>query len=157
MKRTLTLLAILAAIGPAWGAEVVSSNIIGYNKLSLTESTQATTGYTMIGVPFCEVGGDALTFGTLFTDEITKDLVGGYGQEDSDTVQIWGGGKYTTYYFSAADWSEEMGDGEVDEYKNNKWLDEDGEPVSEAIDLCKGFWFKRNGDSKLTLTFPNPL
>ena len=107
----------------AGGSEVESV----YNKLSLKEATQATTGYTMIGVPFCEVGGDALTFGTLFTDEITQGLVGGYGQEDSDTVQIWGGGKYTTYYFSAADWSEEMGDGEVDEYKNNKWLDEDGE------------------------------
>ena len=42
MKKTLTLLAILAAIGPAWGADVVSSNIVGYNKVTLTK------GYNML-------------------------------------------------------------------------------------------------------------
>ena len=51
MKKTLTLLAILAAIGPAWGADVVSSNIVGYEKVSLTK------GYSMIGVQFVQVGG----------------------------------------------------------------------------------------------------
>ena len=35
MKKTLTLLAILAAIGPAWAADVVSSNVVGYQKLTV--------------------------------------------------------------------------------------------------------------------------
>ena len=34
MKKTLTLLAIMAAIGPAWGADVISSNVVGYNKIT---------------------------------------------------------------------------------------------------------------------------
>ena len=81
-------------------------------------------------------------------------VLGGYGTSDSDTIQVWDGTGYATYYFSAADWSEEAGDGEEDAYKDNKWLTIRDELVSTPIDICKGFWFKRNGETKLTLTLP---
>ena len=154
MKRTLTLLAILAAIGPAWAADVVSSNIVGYNKVTLTPATANSVGYTIVGVSFQEVGGDSLDINDILGEEFKQNLVGGYGTTDSDTIQVWNGTGYTFYYFSADDWSEEAGDGTVDAYKNSKWLTLSDEPVATPINLCAGFWFKRNGSTDLTLTLP---
>ena len=39
-------------VAPAWGAEVVSSNIVGYNKVTLT------SGYNMLGFQFLNIGQD---------------------------------------------------------------------------------------------------
>ena len=40
-------------MAPAWGAEVVSSNIVGYEKVSLV------SGFNMVGVQFVDVGTQA--------------------------------------------------------------------------------------------------
>ena len=45
---------------PAWAAEVYSSNIVGYQKLSLVP------GYNMVAVQFANVGGGAQDLSTYF-------------------------------------------------------------------------------------------
>ena len=102
MKRTLTLLAILAAIGPAWGAEVVSSNIVGYHRLTLTK------GYNMIGASFQDVGtANVLTVNDAMSATGLKGEDWTYESEDPDGDQmlVWDSGTqmYTTILTYAGD------------------------------------------------------
>jgi hypothetical protein len=140
MKKTLTLLAILAAIGPAWGAEVVSSNIVGYEKVTLT------AGLNLIGSQFVLVGGDTATM-----NELTTSMEGQSGYDDDSydpttELRIWTGSGYAQYGWTgdlltdSPALAEEMG---VDDHSfDNQWLNGDYEIAEDEMDVGKGFWIK---------------
>ena len=130
-------------LAPAWAADVVSSNIVGYNKVTLTPATANSVGYTIVGVSFQEVGGDSLDINDILGEEFKQNLVGGYGTTDSDTIQVWNGTGYTFYYFSADDWSEEAGDGAVDAHQNSKWLTLGDEVANVSFQPGDAVWFCR--------------
>ncbi len=147
MKRTLTLLAILAAIGPAWGAEVVSSNVVGYQKLTLQK------GYNMIANGFRIVGTDnAPAFQDMFADAAAN-ATGTLGQDTSDTIKAWDGEGYVTYWFYDATGTED----EDPDY-DKKWYDtvDESTPSGASIPAGAGVWFVHRG-SATTLTLPSPL
>jgi len=83
MKKTFIALALAASIAPAWAAEVVSSNIVGYQKLSLVN------GFTMIGTAFQTVGSN----GQISVQEIKGSGLTGvdwsFETEAGDTLMIW--------------------------------------------------------------------
>lgn len=146
MKKTALLAVALATcLGyvPAQAAEVVSSNIVGYNKMNLTAATDVSIGYTIVGIGFQQVGGEPLDINSFLGDSFAETLVGGYGISDSDTIQIWSGTGYTTYYFSADDWSEEAGDGDVDAIKNSKWLTLGDQLADVSLYPGDAIWFCR--------------
>ena len=132
MKKTLTLLAILAAIGPAWGAEVVSSNIVGYEKVNLV------SGFNMVGVQFVQVG----------TTETAKDLsdaiqmdstMTGFDEEGNfaSFMKVWDGANYATYGWSGTSGTDVLDDSSFD----NKWLNGDLEEVEgEVMDKSAAAW-----------------
>ena len=121
MKKTLTLLAILAAIGPAWGAEVVSSNVVGYEKVNLVK------GFTQIGVQFQNVGA---TDGSIMLNDLSFSGLAGYDFDNfltGDTVTMWDAASQS--YSVTYSWS---GNGST-EYAipANVWFDE-GEFTGQA-------------------------
>ena len=114
---------------PAWGAEVVSSNIVGYEKISLS------AGYNMVGVQFAEVGGDTKILSTVGELDSTMDGV----DEDGDyatTMRVWTGNGYKTYGWSGTGMSEFFDDASLD----NKWLNNDMEEDDTDMTASSGFW-----------------
>ena len=111
MKKTALLaVAFATCLGyvPAQAAEVVSSNIVGYEKIDLTANT-----YQMSGIQFVGVGGTAASLNDLFTGDIA------FGTRimflDADT------GAYITYRYLEEAYDEAADDfvtgwGDVDEY-----------------------------------------
>ena len=96
--------------GPAWAADVVSSNIVGYEKITLAQ------GYNMIGVQFAEVGGSDKILSTVGELDSAMDGV----DEDGDyatTMRVWTGNGYKTYGWSGTGMSENFDDEELDAYK----------------------------------------
>ena len=111
---------------PAWGAEVVSSNIVGYQKITLAK------GYTQIGIQFQEVGSDGVNTvnGLGFTGLNGYDWDSG---EAGDELTIWDASKqgYLNTYLWAADDPLDLGIGA------NVWFDE-GELAAADVDLTVG-------------------
>ena len=68
---------------PAWAAEVVSSNTVGYSKLDLA------TGFTMVGVPFQTIG----TANNVSVQAIKASGLTGFNwdtfESGGDTLLIW--------------------------------------------------------------------
>ena len=131
MKKTLTLLAILAAIGPAWGAEVVSSNIVGYNKVNLSK------GYNAIGVQFVNVGGDPKTLLDVVRLDDTYD---GYtsAYKFPNQMQIWNGNGYDFYGWAGTSGTEVDDDPSLD----NTWTDLGAEATDATIPYGTAVWIK---------------
>ena len=149
MKKTLTLLAILAAIGPAWGAEVVSSNIVGYTKVSLE------AGLNLIGSQFLLVGGQ-----TPNINELTTSLDGQSGYDDSTyspttELRVWTGNGYDTYGWTGdllKDSPELAGEmGVTDDSIDNQWLDMDYAVTEDPLANGQGFWIKAGSAGSVTL------
>ena len=145
MKRTLTLLAILAAIGPAWGAEVVSSNIVGYEKINLV------AGLNMVAAQFVPVGSDALereisTIGTLDSSMAGYDDEYTYATE----MRVWDATTrmYTTYGWAGT--SPETID-KMPEL-NNTWLDAGTEATDDVLDTSAGVWIKAASAGTFTVS-----
>lgn len=137
MKRTLTLLAILAAIGPAWGAEVVSSNIVGYNKITLHE------GYNLLGIQFSQIGGDSLDL----SDAVKlDDSFAGYNNDYDfmSTLRVWNGSEYITYGWAGTSGTDVDDDPSLD----NTWTDLEAYAVEgKVLDVAQGIWIRaeKNG------------
>ena len=136
MKKTLTLLAIMAAIGPAWGAEVVSSNIVGYNKLTLQ------AGYNLLGNNWNLVGGED---GNVTDVLDAKDLSGLDSQGNfTSQIQIWEGDGYAFY-----GWAGYVGDATYD----YKWLNQSTlEPVDLPAPKGTAFWIKAGAAADVTFS-----
>ena len=81
-------------IVPADAAEVVSSNVVGYSKITMNAD-----GYTLIANPFVEVGtGDLIGIDDMFSDDTTG-AVSATTSGNADNILVWTGSGYTTYWF----------------------------------------------------------
>lgn len=127
---------------PAWGAEVVSSNIVGYQKLTLQ------AGYNLIANGFRVVGTDeAPDLQGMFTDAASN-ATGTAAQETSDNLQTWDVNKYVTYFFYDASDTED-----ADPDYDKKWysLADDSTPTSESVDAAQGAWYISRAATTLTV------
>ena len=115
---------------PAWGADVVSSNIVGYEKLSLTANS-----FIMSAVQFVSVGGNAGTMSDLFT---ATDIP--YGSE-ARFVGDDGNYEFLEYVDEAYD---EPNDDFVP-----GWADRDGYLITDVKTPGTGFWVKASEDYDL--------
>ena len=132
MKRTLTLLAILAAIGPAWGAEVVSSNIVGYEKINLS-----TKVYKMGGVQFVNVGGTTGSLNDLFAGDVA------FGTEIMFLDDVTGA--YVSYKYL-----EEVYNPDADDFVTG-WGDGFEELATDPVPNGTGFWYySESGETTVT-------
>ena len=140
MKKTALLAVALATClgyAPAQAAEVVSSNIVGYNKVTLSP------GLNMLGSQFVLVGTQA--------DQDMNEMAQVTGQNGYDanynpttTIRVWNGGGYVRYGWSgnlledSPDLADEMG--VTDHSLDNKWLDDRYEVTDETVSIGSGFW-----------------
>ena len=131
MKKTLIAIALAAMMAPAWGAEVVSSNIVGYEKVSLTDAT-----YKMSGIQFVGVGEVVAGLNDLFCGEIA------YGTEIMFLDQT--SGAYITYKYL-----EEAYDEDADEFLPG-WGAGDEYYVTDPVPAGSGFWFCPHSDGDVT-------
>ena len=123
---------------PAWAAEVYSSNIVGYQKLSTV------AGLNLIGVQFQAIGGAGVS--DLNSTMTPSGLVGFDWEngEGGDQLYVWDqeGQYYATIYTYAGDSvpseiSEELG------YDlSGKWMDNDMLPIAEPPSLGDGLWIE---------------
>ncbi len=138
MKKTMMIAALFAASTlAASAADVYSSNIVGYTKLSLG------SGLSIIGAQFEAVGGGGLDIQNI----TSEDLTGG------DIVKFWTGSGYTTVFY----YGEENDGGvyEDDSYEvclGPGWGDINQIAVSLPIDTGEGFWLQAGGASDVTIS-----
>ena len=104
MKKTLIAIALAAMMAPAWGAEVVSSNIVGYQKVTLQP------GFNFVAPQFTAVGGGDLNLQSIRLDVSDNDATG------TDNIQILNaaGATVATYYWMPSDMVESGVAGWVD-------------------------------------------
>ena len=134
---------------PAWGAEVVSSNIVGYTKVGLQ------SGLNLIGSQFVLVGGSVAGM----NDFVVAEGQDGFDDESFDaatTLKIWVGDGYIDY-----GWTGEFSKnnptlaGELgidDESYDNKWLNDDYEVADENLQIGTGFWIKAGKEGTVLLS-----
>ncbi len=123
MKKTLIAIALAAAVVPAWGEAVVSSNIVGYEKLTLTAGK-----FVMGATQFQKVDGESGTLSDLFSaDDIP------YGTE---MRFLNASGAYEVYKYL-----EEAYDEDLDDFVPG-WADGQEYLVADPVDPGTGFWIK---------------
>ena len=136
--KTYTTLALaLAVSGCAWATEVVSSNVVGYQKLSIPAN-----GYALLANPFTQVGSSGETFpiNDMFADDVGQSN-GGMNSGAADQIKPWNStaqGYTTTYYFSS---------------RINKWSS--GSPMvaaSTSLEPADGYWYFNRGSEAISLT-----
>ncbi len=126
-----------AAIAPARAADVVSSNVVGYQRLTIPAE-----GYALLANPFTIVGSDGEQFeiNDMFADDVGQSN-GGMNSGNADQIKPWNSAsqKYsTTFYFSS---------------KINQWSS--GSPMvatTESLDPAAGYWYYNKGADDITLT-----
>ena len=119
-----------SAAVPAWAADVVSSNIVGYKKVTL-----AADNYTLLAPMFTCVGGGDKAIPDIFAED---DFVASDTASDADFIELWEDGAYSRKFFFSSD-------------ANNAWSsDQDGyDETDETIEGKLGFWFyNRDTDDK---------
>ena len=120
------------------GAEVESSNTVGYVKLSTVE------GLTLIGVQFQTVGGRGAN---LSATMVPSGLVGYDWDsfEGGDQMYCWDPAQqgYAIIYTYAGDTVPEW----VPATMAGKWMDENMEAVSDPIALGEGVWIESTAQS----------
>ena len=113
---------------PAQAAEVVSSNIVGYTKVSVP------AGLSIIGQNFSAVGGGDCNIQTIRGE--------GLSDGGTDMLQLWTGSGYDyCYYYSAAD--DINGDGSA------AWGDESWTAVDLSIGSGTGMWMQSQQDATI--------
>ncbi len=132
MKKSFIALALAASIAPAWATEVVSSNIVGYQTMSLD------AGYNMIGIQFVQVGGDAKDLSTVAE---LDDTMAGFDEDGIYATQmmVWRNGNYLpTFGWSGSSGSDYLDDSSLD----NKWLNLDYEETADELAAADAVWIK---------------
>ena len=127
-------LAVSLAYAPAWAADVVSSNIVGYSKLNLAN------GFTMVGSAFLTAGGAD----TVSIQDIKASGLAGFDWdnfEPGDTLLFWDAAQQmypTTLYYTGDVQTETMTNMGV---TAGEWFDMDTFAPA-AIELSNGdaFW-----------------
>ena len=146
-------------IAPAWGAEVVSSDIVGYNKVKLSSRL------TMTGAQFQEVGSATgeIDINSIRPDAFTTGV--DWDSDDYDfgaSMLVWDGRGYSDEFFWTGEVPAEIQaafkeDLELDEdfVYNNIWVDGDLVPVDVVFPAGQAFWIQdaaRTASSKTDLT-----
>ena len=134
--------AAAADIAPAWAADVVSSNIVGYQKITLH------AGYNMIGGQFTKVGGGDLNVAD--NDFLPDDSVEGMNPDTGDFstyLMPWSGTGYAQNIY----WTGDVGWGE--DY-DNKWLDSNYDPAVKTFACGEGFWLYTPTACSVTFIYP---
>ena len=125
MKKTALLAVALAAClgyAPARAADVVSSNIVGYEKLNLAAET-----FVMGGIQFVNVGGTSATLNELFSQtDIPEDTEIRF----FDATQ----GKYTYFNYIEDAWDDDAKE-EVP-----GWANRAGDLATDPVEIGTGFW-----------------
>jgi hypothetical protein len=132
MKKITVAITALASIGifaPCAGAEAVySENIVGYTKVTLEGDN-----FNMLSAAFVPVGGGVgKKIVDVFTDN--SQFTAGYAATQADYINIWNGGGYETYFFSAF---------------INSWASTQNmfNETDETIPSVGGFWLYRVNDN----------
>ena len=118
---------------PAWAADVVSSNIVGYEKVNLS-----TKVYKMGGVQFVNVGGTTASLNDLFKGDIA------YGTEIMFLDDVTGA--YVSYKYLA-----EVYDPDADDFVTG-WGDIFEELATDPVPNGTGFWFYSDATDGTTVT-----
>ena len=126
-------LALLVAL-PARAAEVVSSNIVGYEKITLTP------GLNMIGNQFLAVGGTSFqNINQMFKD--SSQMNSGEDDGHADSILKWTGSGYgDVYYYDDLDIAWEN-------------VEAVGTISTDTFMPGEGFWYKNIGDANVDTTF----
>ena len=114
---------------------MVSSNIVGYSKLTMNAD-----GYTLIANPFVDVAtGNVIAINDMFTEDTTE-ATAGTSASNADSIQVWNGTGYTTYYLRS-------------DSKGNHWR-KVGErnATTDSIPEGEGAFYQNVGSSPVTLT-----
>ena len=123
----------ITLLAPAWGAEVVSSNIVGYNKITLQ------VGYNLLGNNWNLVGGQD----GFVTDVLDASGLSGLDSQGNFTsqIQLWEGDGYAIY-----GWAGDVGDAAYD----FKWLDTGTlDPVNIPAPKGTAYWIKTGTSSEV--------
>ena len=123
---------VKSEISPAWGADVVSSNIVGYTKITVPK------GLSIIGQQFDAVGG-----GTNDVANVTS--VEGLSPWGEDSVRFWNGASYQNLYYYAYD-ADEGSEGLLDTGEDG-WGDADQKSVVLSVAPGTGFWINTSGEA----------
>jgi len=139
------------AVAPAWGAEVVSSNIVGYHKINLVK------GFNLVAPQFAYVGSDSLTrdistIGDL--KDANGDSMAGYDSEYiyATRMLVWDSTKQDYVNYGWAGTSPEDIDGASYASLNNTWLDMTTEETDDTVDVGQGFWVKADEAGTMTIS-----
>ena len=122
---------------PACAAEVYSSNIVGYTKITVPENKM-----DIVGVQFQNIGAE----GTLSLQDIKVDGYEGYG---SDWIRIYD--PVTYRYTTAIYWGEDMG-GVLDDEGNELgagWGDEDQVAIDANLSAGTAVWTQSEAGGNL--------
>ena len=130
---------------PAFGAEVVSSNIVGYHKINLVK------GFNMIAPQFVDVGATTLTR-DISTIGVLDDSMAGYDTDYAyaTDLMMWDSSKQDYVYYGWAGTSP----GDIDDMAelNNTWLDQLTEETTDTVDVGQGFWVKAGTAGTMTIS-----
>jgi len=115
---------------------VVSSNVVGYQKLSIPAN-----GYALLANPFTVVGSDGETFpiNDMFSDDVGKSTEGRTAAQ-GDRVQVWdsSGQTYSTYFMSSF---------------VHAWAGTNPrQAAADSFDSGAGYWYQNRGASAFELT-----
>ena len=129
---------------PAQAAEVVSSNIVGYNKITLNQ------GYNLVGAKYVEVGGGDRGISKSF---VLDESFAGY--DDSykfkTRLQMWNGIGYDTYGWAGNSGTEVDDDPDLD----YTWTDLDAEATNKKVGIGAAVWII--AEKAGTITFTSPI
>lgn len=133
---------VVVFVVPARAAEVVSSNIVGYDKITLA------AGYNMVGLQFVQVGGTDLDLSTAIIMDASYD---GYNSnyDFANTMRVWTGKGYTTYGWAGTSGTDVDDDPDLD----NTWTDLDAEAViGKTLDAADGVWIYATAPGQVTVS-----
>ena len=137
-KTTLMAVALATCLGyvPAGAAEVVSSNIVGYQKVNLA------SGLNLLATPFVGVG-------TGESAEI-NDALSSADMRTGTMAQFWDSAtrKYSTvYYYDEDSDGGVFTDDSYEECLGPGWGDIDQIAISKAMNPGDGFWIQSDGSA----------
>ena len=118
---------------------MVSSNVVGYQKLSIPAG-----GYALLANPFTVVGSDGETFpiNDMFADDADNSTAGNNAGQ-GDTIEVWDPatqGYSDLYFFSSR--------------AGNSWASSSTPRVAttSSMNAGDGFWYRNRGSSAYQLT-----
>ena len=120
---------------PAQAAEVVSSNIVGYQKLSLVN------GLNLVAAPFVAVGGETADINETMTSSDMK---------TGTLANFWNNGSYETLYYYDEDSDGGIYDTDEETCLGPGWGNANQIVVSQDMVRGDGFWIQSSGAAENT-------